>query len=464
MSLLWCRQTAVIFVLSIGLFAVHAEVRVRIDQIPLDDFDPGFRFPTIPSPAQNDAATTATFAIVDGRADSNSNGLKALHDGLAPNGADSPSQNFFFAAGTDGGRLQIDLGKNLPLKEINTYSVHPGSRGPQVYRLFASDGSETNFNATPARPQDPSTCGWQLIAFVDTRKTGEEAGGQYGVGISASEQRLGSFRYLLFDISPTENVDPFGNTFFSEIDVVDMTTPPLVIEAAKAPLPKRIRREFETVDGKNQITIDTTAAPDLTEWADKVLKPVVQTWYPKIIALLPSESFHAPESVSIVFRPGINVPAFTNGHRITCSADWFRENLQGEAAGSVVHELVHVVQQYRQARGAARVPGWLVEGIPDYIRWYLYEPQTRGAEIPARSIARARYDASYRVSANFLNWVVLNDDHDLIRQLNAAARDGHYRESFWQDLTGKTVQELGAEWKRALEKTADTNSAARSDN
>ena len=32
--------------------------------------------------------------------------------------------------------------------------------------------------------------------------------------------QLGNYRYLLFDISATENDDPFGNTFYSEIDVV----------------------------------------------------------------------------------------------------------------------------------------------------------------------------------------------------------------------------------------------------
>jgi hypothetical protein len=36
---------------------------------------------------------------------------------------------------------------------------------------------------------------------------------------------LGTFRYLLFDVHRTESADPFGNTFFSEIDVVDDTTP-----------------------------------------------------------------------------------------------------------------------------------------------------------------------------------------------------------------------------------------------
>lgn len=96
--------------------------------------------------------------------------------------------------------------------------------------------------------------------------------------------------------------------------------------------------------------------------------------------------------------------------------------------------------------------GWLVEGIADYIRWFLYEPETRGAEITGRSIARARYDASYRVSGNFLDWVTKTYDKQIVAKLNAAAREGRYSKDLWKEHTGHTVQELGAEWKTALEK------------
>ena len=40
----------------------------------------------------------------------------------------------------------------------------------------------------------------------------------------------------------------------------------------------------------------------------------------------------------------------------------------------------------------------------------------------------------------------------LIAKLNAAAREGRYNEDLWEEHTGHSVQELGAEWKRALEK------------
>jgi len=94
------------------------------------------------------------------------------------------------------------------------------------------------------------------------------------------------------------------------------------------------------------------------------------------------------------------------------------------------------------------MPGWLVEGIPDYIRWFLYEPQTKGAEITTNGLARAKYDASYRITGNFLNWVTQKYDTNVVQKLNAAGRAGKYQEELWKEYTGKTVQELGEEWKK----------------
>jgi len=209
----------------------------------------------------------------------------------------------------------------------------------------------------------------------------------------------------------------------------------------------------QTADGKYEITIDTSQAPELTTWAQTKLAPVCQEWYPKIVQMLPSEGFEAPRKFAITFRAGLRYPAATGGTRITCNADWFNRNLDGEAAGAVVHEMVHVVQQYGR-RGAARAdrPGWLVEGIPDYIRWFKYEPQTHGADITRRNISRARYDGSYRVSANFLNWVTDKYDPDIVRQLNIALRGGKYDADLWKKYTGKTVEELGDEWKQTQRK------------
>ena len=56
---------------------------------------------------------------------------------------------------------------------------------------------------------------------MDTRPKTGDGGGQYGVSISDTEGTIGKYRYLLFDMSNTETDDDFGNTFYSEIVVID---------------------------------------------------------------------------------------------------------------------------------------------------------------------------------------------------------------------------------------------------
>lgn len=451
-----------IIVSTILMFAMasQAEVKIVTDRNLNEYATPDFKFKSVQSPSKSDAATKAKFTIVDGTRDRNGGNVDKLSDGKIPLEEDQPSENFFFNAGTNGGRLLVDLGRTIDIKQVNTYSWHPNTRGPQVYKLYAADGKAEDFNSQPKSGADPQICGWKLVAGVDTRAK-ERPGGQYGVSICDSNGNIGRYRYLMFDISRTEGTDPFGNTFYSEIDVVEPNAPVIVATTGI----KRSWKTFEVERGKYRISIDTSETPDLTEWAHKELAPVLQQWYPKIVRMLPSEGYQAPASVRITFSPNMRGVAATSGTSIRCGAGWFRRQLQGEAKGAVVHELVHVVQQYGRARrtnpNATRIPGWLVEGIADYIRWFLYEPRTRGAEVTRRNIKRAQYNSSYRISGNFLNWITETYDKDFVRKLNAAARQGRYNEQLWKDATGRTVQELGDEWKQSLEKkiAAETASA-----
>jgi hypothetical protein len=448
----------------------HARTNVVVVHNLNEASTPGFKLRVISPPSSEDAATKSTFSIVDGRRDGNGADVDKLHDGKVPMEGDQPSESFFFDAGTSGGRLLVDLGQLTAIDQVNTYSWHSSTRGPQVFQLYGSDGNSEGFIREPKQGRAPEQSGWKLMARVDTRPVeGEHAtGGQYAVSIFDSDGPLGTCRYLLFDISATENDDPFGNTFYSEIDVVPSGTAAASGSTAIQPLTFMI----ETDGAKYEATIDTSETPDLTEWADKELTPVVKEWYPKIIALLPSEKYEAPQSFTITLSPQMRGVAATGGTQIRCSADWFRRNLRGEAKGAVVHELVHVVQQYGRARranpNATRPPGWLVEGIADYIRWFLYEPQSRGAEITAANISQAKYDMSYRGSANFLNWVTERHDRKLVTKLNAALREGRYKDDLWSDYSGRTLAELGDEWKgelnrRLADKPADKSSTGKAD-
>lgn len=409
----------------------------------------GFAFTNLPPPSRNDAATGAKFMLVDGEADRNGGGLEVLHDGSLPTEADEPAQNFFFAAGMTGGRILVDLGRLTEIKQVNTYSWHPNTRGPQVYKLYASDGAATNFNSRPARGVELEKAGWKLIATVDTRAKG---GGQHAVSISDANGILGQYRSLLFDIAPAETDDNFGNTFYSEIDVVELNAPvEPAVPTNTAPL------VVKSADGYCEISIDTARAPEFREWAEQKLAPTLAEWYPKITAMMTSDGFNAPKRFSVAIRPGSGVAA-TSGTRITANSAWLKGELKGEALGALIHEVVHVVQQYSGGRrNGTRAPGWLVEGIPDYIRFFKYEPQSHGADIVwlrGRRNTDLNYDRLYRISANFLDYVIEKYDHEktLLSKVNAACRQGNYSDELWQELTGKPLAELNDEWKAAARK------------
>lgn len=208
---------------AFGLFAVtmQAQTRITIAHNDTQTANAEFKFATVPSPSRTDAATNARVVIVDGEGDPNGADVTALVDGILPTAPDQPRQNFFVAAGSGGARLLIDLGRVLDIAQLNSYSWHANSRAPQVFRVWGSDGSSLQFEGEPKANVDPATCGWRVIAIVDTRsEDANKDGGQFGVSITDLSGSLGKFRYLLLDCYVTEIADNFGNTFYSEFDVI----------------------------------------------------------------------------------------------------------------------------------------------------------------------------------------------------------------------------------------------------
>lgn len=436
--------------------SLHGDVKTVVNVNRGNDATAAFKFADLPAPSKTDAAGAAKFTLLDGRRDGNGGELLCLADGLASRNEDDPRASFFFAPRTDGGRLLVDLGKPTAVKAINTYSWHADARGPQVYKLYVNDPAAKETDLKPAADADLARSGWKLLAEVDTRTADQSPGGQYGVSIRDSAGGdLGEIRYLLFAIARTERHDTFDNTFYSEIDVDDGTQhAPAVAAAPDRPnRPDRPATPAELdvlkIGDKYEIAFDTSQMPEIKEWVDKKLKPVCAEWYPKIVDLLPSEGYTAPRRFTIVFHKDMRGVANTGGTRVNCAGDWFMRNLDGEAAGAVVHEMVHVVQQYGRARGRNRNPGWMVEGVADYIRWFLYEPQDKR---PRVNPSRANYTDSYRTTAAFLNYLVAKHDAKIVEKFNAAMREGKYRDELWKELAGKTVDELWADYVATLRK------------
>ena len=189
---------------------------VVFDHNPNSTANRDFKFKNIASPSKDDAATRAKLTLIDGDLDGGSAELAALTDGRLPRDEDEPGSNVYFRAGSSGGRFRMDFGSVIKIAQVNSYSWHPNSRGPQLYKLYAADGSDPKFNPDPKRGVDPASCGWKLIALVSTISDSGEDGGQYAASVSD----VGKYRYLLFDVYVTELYDNFGNTFYSEIDVI----------------------------------------------------------------------------------------------------------------------------------------------------------------------------------------------------------------------------------------------------
>ena len=194
--------------------------RIVFDHNPNDTANRDFKFKNIASPVKDDAASTAKLTLIDGELDQGSAELSALTDGRLPGDEDEPGANVFFRAGSSGGRFRMDFFAPIDIAQVNSYSWHSNTRGPQLYKLYAANGSEPKLNLDPKRGVDPASVGWKLIALVSTLSQEGDEGGQYAASVRDTSGSLGKYRYLLFDCYITEYNDNWGNTFYSEIDVI----------------------------------------------------------------------------------------------------------------------------------------------------------------------------------------------------------------------------------------------------
>jgi hypothetical protein len=190
-----------------------------------------------------------------------------------------------------------------------------------------------------------------------------------------------------------------------------------------------------------EFTTDVSDAPEMKEWAEKAAR-VCERQYPLINEELKSDGYKPPSQVTMTLKKDYRGVAATGGSRIVGSVKYFQDHPND--VGAMVHETVHVVQRYRTRNN----PGWLVEGVADYIRFFKYEPGKLGRI----NTDRARYDGSYRVTAAFLNYASEKYDKELVRKLNKAMREGEYTDDLWKELTKKAVKELDEEWRATLKK------------
>jgi Peptidase of plants and bacteria/F5/8 type C domain len=190
-----------------------------------------------------------------------------------------------------------------------------------------------------------------------------------------------------------------------------------------------------------EFSVDVADAPEMKEWADKAAR-LCERWYPRLNEELKSDGYKPATQIFMTLRGSYRGVAAASGNRITGSVKFFKDH--PDDLGAMIHETCHVIQRYR----GGEKPGWLVEGIADHIRFFVFEPGKAGPVNPRR----AHYNDSYRTTASFLDYVSRTYDKELVLKLNQRLREGKYKGDAWKELTGKTVEELDAEWLASLAK------------
>jgi hypothetical protein len=195
--------------------------------------------------------------------------------------------------------------------------------------------------------------------------------------------------------------------------------------------------------------------PMLVDWGNQA-KQLVERWHQRIANLIPTKGFDVPGEVWLKIRKSNRGIAGTSGGRITVSSGWIEKH--PEDIGLVHHELVHVIQDYK----ARRVPGWVTEGIADYLRWAIYEAKPQDW-FPFADKPRG-YRDSYRVTGGFFLWLESDRCPGIVNKLNTAVRKGTFTDQSWfEQQAGAKLDELWTDYvkdrneMKAKKQTKDKN-------
>ena len=193
-----------------------------------------------------------------------------------------------------------------------------------------------------------------------------------------------------------------------------------------------------------KVVVEYSAAPECEVFALKA-KAIIEEWYPKVNAALFSADHPLTTSiVRVKFEPMKGVAHATNDG-IHISAEWVTKKAPNDY-GMVVHELTHIVQDYK-----GKGEGWLTEGIADYTRHQLFEKD--GDKLKLRvNPDKSSYKDAYTTAAAFLIWLEETKDKDIVHKLNAASHDGTYKRELFQQYCGADVDALWTEFTDSLRK------------
>lgn len=178
---------------------------------------------------------------------------------------------------------------------------------------------------------------------------------------------------------------------------------------------------------------------------DKSLDPalkkrMIETFYNVYPKLVKEFNKKALKEVVFLVDTSYQGVAATSDGKVTFSSRWLK--LHPEDIDVVTHEVMHIVQDYGNTNG----PGWLTEGIADYVR-YKFGVDNEGANWSLPDYKEGQsYKNSYRITAKFLDWLEAGDHKGMVKNMDKHLRDHTYSDELWRQYTGRTLDELWSKY------------------
>ena len=157
-------------------------------------------------------------------------------------------------------------------------------------------------------------------------------------------------------------------------------------------------------------------------------KKIVFHVYPQLIKDFNSK---ARKDLKIRIDTSYNGVAYAHDGQITVSSKWMHSHPKD--LDLMTHEIMHIIQSYPGGSG----PGWLTEGIADYVRFKYGLNNKEGGWSLTPFNKNQHYTNSYRITARFLEWIRQKYDKKIIIKLDKHLRNQTYSEDLWKTYTGK---------------------------
>jgi hypothetical protein len=203
-----------------------------------------------------------------------------------------------------------------------------------------------------------------------------------------------------------------------------------------------------------QVVLDPSFAqfnPNNVAWMQKYGVPDIETWYPKIADIFAKGGYTPIHTITIKSLSSNDfVKQFNSSSAAAAKGDviWINPSgfeLSEERNGyTLVHESVHVLQNYANGIFDGPTPRWFVEGMADYAAYLVANAFPYEISVFSTVNSTSYYFDGYTAGAYFLNYITTHYDPNYVRNANIASHNGTYDINFVQFSDGKNTDEAWA--------------------